>query len=102
MSSEDDGELVVEMDKVEFANRTDFGDDKVNDGRNFQGLMKHGDYLKRKHDLQKEPVDPVKEAMKRKKVDDLAKAQDKQALKERMERKKAALKAELGEGDAAK
>ena len=31
----------------------DFGDDKVNDGRNFQGLMKHSDYMKRKHDLQK-------------------------------------------------
>ena len=53
--SDDEGEgrMVVDMEKVEFANRTDFGDDKLNDVRNFQGLMKHSDYLKRKQDLTK-------------------------------------------------
>lgn len=51
MADEDDGQVVVDMVKVEFANRTDFGEDKVNDGRNFQGLMNHKDYMKRKEEL---------------------------------------------------
>jgi hypothetical protein len=53
MEDEEDGEMVVEMDKVQFENRSDFGDDKVNDGRNFQGLMQHKDYMKRKTELLK-------------------------------------------------
>mmetsp|Transcript_548 Transcript_548/g.1298 ORF Transcript_548/g.1298 Transcript_548/m.1298 type:complete len:135 (+) Transcript_548:137-541(+) len=93
------GETVVEMEKVQFENRTDFGDDKVNDGRNFQGLMNHKDYLKRKTELQKEPVDQVAEAIKRKKLDDANKAVDDALLKERLEKKKLALQKELQQGE---
>mmetsp|Transcript_43696 Transcript_43696/g.78073 ORF Transcript_43696/g.78073 Transcript_43696/m.78073 type:complete len:134 (-) Transcript_43696:18-419(-) len=107
MEDEEGGEMVVEMDKVQFENRSDFGDDKVNDGRNFQGLMQHKDYMKRKTELLKEPVDPVAEAAKRKELDDAFRAKDDAALKERLEKKKLALQRELerpkgGEVDAKK
>uniref|UniRef100_A0A061S6L4 Uncharacterized protein n=1 Tax=Tetraselmis sp. GSL018 TaxID=582737 RepID=A0A061S6L4_9CHLO len=88
-------EFEVDIDKVEFSNRTDFGDDKVNDGRNYQGLLSHSEYLKRKSELVKEPVNIVEEATKRKKLDDAERARDEKELKVRLEEKKQKLRKEL-------
>mmetsp|Transcript_28125 Transcript_28125/g.38883 ORF Transcript_28125/g.38883 Transcript_28125/m.38883 type:complete len:141 (+) Transcript_28125:111-533(+) len=88
----------IEMETVGFTDRRDKDEDRRNDGNVYKGLLSNKEYNKRKAkveetmDMQAYRFRKANEIIAK---DDAKRQEDDEARKERMERKRAALQAEL-------
>ena len=83
-----------------FEHRQDFSDEKVNDGRNYAGLMQAADYKKRRIEVLEDPEEKKREAIAAARdADRSARARETQEREEREAARRAKLKAALAEAE---